>query len=227
MTDRVLPDLLPVSIGASSTRRSAGGRGRPAAALLGRGDRDQPRSLGALGTQSFFSPAAKHRVAIVLTDGESRPFDVRATARALAQPGVTPIFVQISSPGEAVYDSTGSRSPPTTPTRRADARGLAQAAGGEAFGESRARRRRGRRPRRARTGPARRRARGEHARARAVHRSRRPRAAAPPRLGGGSSSPCSIAAEAPGADALGGGPKRRPPAGVIPSRPRRNAATGP
>ena len=75
----------------------------------------------------------------MLTDGESRPFDVRQTARALGQsPGVTPIFVQISAPGEAVYDSTGrieSAYHPDPSSGQALA-SLAQAAGGRAFGES-------------------------------------------------------------------------------------------
>ena len=93
-------------------------------------------ALGALGTQSFYSPTAKHRVAIVLTDGESRPFDVRQTARALGQsPGVTPIFVHISSPGEAVYDSTGriESAYHSDPSSGQTLASLAQAAGGSTF----------------------------------------------------------------------------------------------
>ncbi len=139
MTDRVLPDLLPVSSRSvfDQTIREAVAVDQPppssddvTATTLG--------SLGVLGTQSFFVPSAKHRVAIVLTDGESRPFDVRATARALAHaPGVTPIFVQISSPGEDVFDADGKPEAAYHPdgSGAVALAGLARAAKGESFGE--------------------------------------------------------------------------------------------
>ena len=97
-------------------------------------------TLGSLGRhQSFFLPSARHRVAIVLTDGESRPFDVRATARALAHaPGVTPIFIQISSPGEDVFGADGKPEPAYHPdgSGAAALAGLARAAKGGSFGEN-------------------------------------------------------------------------------------------
>ncbi len=140
ITDHVLPDLMPVPSRAvfDQTVRQAVQVDNPPPATdsvtatnLG--------ALGALGTQSFYSPAAKHRVAIVLTDGESRPFDVRQTARALGQsPGVTPIFVHISSPGEAVYDSTGriESAYHSDPSSGQTLSSLAQATGGSRFSES-------------------------------------------------------------------------------------------
>jgi len=95
-------------------------------------------ALGSLGTQSFFSPSARHRVAIVLTDGESRPFDLRQTARALGHaPGVTPIFVQISSSGEDVFDANGDPEPGyhPDPSSSETLAGLAQATRGRTFHE--------------------------------------------------------------------------------------------
>src|SRR5262249_32958925 len=76
LNDRVLPDLLPVPDRDSfeQTVRQAVAVDNPppetsavTATTLG--------ALGALGTQSFFAPFARHRVVIVLTDGESRTFD--------------------------------------------------------------------------------------------------------------------------------------------------------
>jgi hypothetical protein len=81
LTDRVLPNLLPVS-----DRDSFDQTVRQAVQV----DNPPPESdgvtattlaaLGALGAQSFYSPSTRHRIAIVLTDGESRPFDAGRTA---------------------------------------------------------------------------------------------------------------------------------------------------
>jgi len=110
LTDRVLPDLLPVPDRDSfeqTIRRAVQIDNPPpesdavTATTLG--------ALGAVGTQSFFSPAARHRVAIVLTDGESRQFDASQTAQALR--GVTPIFIRIGSTREDIFDAGGQPEP--------------------------------------------------------------------------------------------------------------------
>jgi hypothetical protein len=139
LTDNVLPDLLPVPGRGvfEQTVRQAAQVGNPPPASNGV-TATSLGALGALGTQSFFAPSAKHRVAVVLTDGESRPFDVRQTARALAHaPRVTPIFIQISSPGESVFGPGGQ--PETAyhpdPSSSEALATLAQAAGGTVFRE--------------------------------------------------------------------------------------------
>jgi hypothetical protein len=137
LTDHVLPYLMPVPDAAifeqTVNRAVAVDQPPPAtnsvtATSLG--------SLGALGTQSFFSPTARHRVAIVLTDGESRPFDQQQTARALGR--VTPIFIRIGGSDESVYDSNGQPESGYHPDPSAGVTlaGLAQAAHGKVFGES-------------------------------------------------------------------------------------------
>ncbi len=138
MTDRVLPDLLPVSSRSvfDQTIREAVAVDQPPPSS-GEVTATTLESLGALGTQSFFAPSARHRVAIVLTDGESRPFDVRATARALAHaPGVTPIFVQIAAPGEDVFGADGKPEAAYHPdgSGAVALAGLARAANGSSFG---------------------------------------------------------------------------------------------
>jgi hypothetical protein len=138
MTDRVLPDLLPVpgrDVFEQTIRQAVQVDNPPPstdavnATNLG--------ALGALGTQSYFSPSAKHRVVVVFTDGESRPFDVHQTARALAHaPGVTPIFVHIWSTGEDVF-AAGHPEPAYHPDASSGAAlaGLAAAGRGAMFRE--------------------------------------------------------------------------------------------
>ena len=95
-------------------------------------------ALGSLGTQSYFLPSAKRRIAIVLTDGESATFDVRQTARELAHaPGVTPIFIQFWSPDDSVFDPGGSRESAyhPDPSSKATLASLAQASHGFLFDE--------------------------------------------------------------------------------------------
>jgi hypothetical protein len=139
LTDHVLPDLLPVpDAGAfDQTVRQAVQVDQPPPATSAV-NATNLGALGALGTQNFFTPSAKHRVAIVLTDGESRPFDQQQTARALEHaPGVTPIFIRIASHGELVYGAgghpeAGYRPDPSSAETVAD---LAHAAGGRSFSE--------------------------------------------------------------------------------------------
>ena len=109
LTDRVLPDLFP-DARPDVFERTVDGAVRvdnpppqtdaPTATSLG--------ALSVLGTQNFFSPSARHRLVVVFTDGESRPYDLQATARALRRgPGVKTLFVHVGSPGEAVFGADG------------------------------------------------------------------------------------------------------------------------
>jgi hypothetical protein len=138
LTDRVLPDLLPNADPSvfRGTIEQAVAIERPppastdvTASTLG--------ALGAIGTQNFFPPAATRRLVLVLTDGESRPFDPRQVAHALAAgPGVRLILVHVWAAGEAVY--VGGRAEPGYRVDPASAQALASlasAAGGAVFGE--------------------------------------------------------------------------------------------
>jgi len=94
--------------------------------------------LGSLGTQNFYSPTARQRLAIVLTDGESRAFDVQQTARALGQaPGVHVIFIHVWSSAETVFGTDGKpeQGYHVDLGSRVALDGLANAAGGSVFGE--------------------------------------------------------------------------------------------
>ena len=76
-------------------------------------------ALGALGTENFFPATVKKRLVVVLTDGESRPFDAGQIAHALGSgPGVQVVFVHVWADGEAVFDGAhaeqGYRELPTS-----------------------------------------------------------------------------------------------------------------
>jgi hypothetical protein len=107
LTDRVLPDLLPVAgretFTATVERAVRIGQPPPA------DDSPVATSLGALravGTLGYFEPAARHRLLVVLTDGESAPFDAQHVARALRDARVRTVLVHVWRPGEAVYAGT-------------------------------------------------------------------------------------------------------------------------
>jgi hypothetical protein len=137
MTDRVVPSLLPnadLSVFADTLNRAVQLETPPPissdvlATELG--------SLGSLGTQNFFPPSARHRVAVVLTDGEGVSFDPNAVARQLAAGGVKLVIVHVWNRHEAVYDSgVPEQAYQTRPQSNAAIASLVTAAGGRAFGE--------------------------------------------------------------------------------------------
>jgi hypothetical protein len=94
-------------------------------------------ALGALGTQNYFPRSARRRLVVVLTDGESVPFDPRQVARQLAAgPGIHLVLVHVSAPGEGVY-SNGRPEPGYHENAASVAAlsSLAAAAGGSDFSE--------------------------------------------------------------------------------------------
>ena len=139
LTDNVLPDLFPVPDQGvfDQTVGEVARVGNPSPAT------DAVRatslaSLGALGTQSFFPPTAKRRVAIVLTDGESTPFDTRQTgARLSRKPGVATIFIHVGGDKERVFDPGGRAETAyhSDSSSAATLASLAQASGAKVFDE--------------------------------------------------------------------------------------------
>jgi hypothetical protein len=139
LTDRVLPDLLPVANpeAFSQTLGQAVAIDRPApstSAVVA----TSLAGLSALGTQNFFQPSTRRRVAVVLTDGESRSFDPAAVARGLgAGRGVRLVLVRVGSPEDRIY--AGGRLDQAyrpQPGAGASLAALASATGGTVFGEN-------------------------------------------------------------------------------------------
>jgi hypothetical protein len=139
LTDRVLPDLLPVA-----DRNGFDG-------VLERTVRIEippPRestvrattyaALGDIPAGGYFDPAASHRVVVLLTDGESNLVDSAEVARALAgKPTDDLLAIRFWQSGEEVYGSGGKPDAAyrPDPSGRVVLRGLAAATGGRAFEE--------------------------------------------------------------------------------------------
>jgi hypothetical protein len=107
--------------------------------------------LMTLRNQGYFNPTTKHRFAIVLTDGESGPFDPAALRQSLSlsqpvsvfpgrpifrvEPPVSLLVVRVGSPTDKIYDSlhrveAAYRAPPQA---AANTQSLARSTHGQAF----------------------------------------------------------------------------------------------
>src|SRR3954451_22153111 len=96
LTDRVLPDLFPTA-----------DRGTFQSVVRSVSLEDPPpressvtatafSALGPVGSQGFFERAVRHRVLVLLPDGEMRPFDAAGVASALAAgPGVRLVVARV------------------------------------------------------------------------------------------------------------------------------------
>jgi hypothetical protein len=106
VTDRTLPHLFPTGdedVFRATLEKAIGiERPPPVHSLLRRVT--SLESLGAVATQSFFSPEAKRRVLVVFTDGETLP-GTRARLGPLFQrpPGISTVFVHVWGREERVY----------------------------------------------------------------------------------------------------------------------------
>jgi hypothetical protein len=139
LTDRVLPNLLPAPDPATfdATVRQTLAINQPPP----REQAVRATTFGALaevpGT-GYFSPSAKHRVIVLLTDGESAPFDPGAITRGLAaKPRTQLLAVQFWQKDEAIYAASGLPNPnyrpdPTSKTQLAQ---LAASTHGRVFTE--------------------------------------------------------------------------------------------
>jgi hypothetical protein len=138
LTDRALPNLLPFADAApfDATVERAIGIDRPPpqevnvnATILA--------PLGELATQGYFSTSARRRLLVLLTDGESRSYDVGAVARTLRAGHVSLILVHFWKAGERIYRPSGRPEAAYFPHEesRKELDRLASAAGGASFGE--------------------------------------------------------------------------------------------
>jgi hypothetical protein len=94
-------------------------------------------SLSRLASDNFFSSTATHRLMIVFTDGETKPFLDRSLATLFRRPPVVhTIFVHVWSPEEHVF-AGGVPDPKYQPVPRSGywMRQLAEATGGQAYSE--------------------------------------------------------------------------------------------
>jgi hypothetical protein len=108
-TDRVLPNLFPTvdSAAFSSTVRSLRIESPP--------PREQSRvatdfgPLAAVRRSDFFTPAQTRRALVLITDGESGPFDGSVLARSLsARPAVHVFVLRVGAGGDRLYRRDGT-----------------------------------------------------------------------------------------------------------------------
>jgi hypothetical protein len=136
VTDRTLPHLFPTVDArsfAATVERSVGIE-RPPPAVFSTLATDLG-SLAAVGRQRFYSPDARRRVLVVLTDGETEQPEP-GLASAVRRARIDTVFVQVRRDAEAVY-LTAARDPAyrTDPASGARLARLADSIGGAAYGE--------------------------------------------------------------------------------------------
>ena len=105
LTDRVLPHLFPTAdrdVFVETVERALRPE-QPAPA-----ERSvQATALGALAgvpSGNVFDPSARRRLLVVVTDGESRPFDPASIRRVLAAARIGLVVVRVGDEAERVYD---------------------------------------------------------------------------------------------------------------------------
>ena len=116
LTDRSLPHLFPTvdqEAHALVVRRALGIERPP--------PRDRSvhatdfRSIEALADENYFGPQSVHRLVVLWTDGESRPFDAAALVRKLERHGVALVVVRVWHPDERVFGKDGRPEPAYRP----------------------------------------------------------------------------------------------------------------
>jgi hypothetical protein len=109
LTDRVLPNLLPVSDAATFDRvveRAVSIESPPPRASAVRATSYD--ALEGIPGAGYFDPQTQTRIVVVLTDGESAPVQTAEIAAAFAaHPGYHVLFVRFWRSNEAVYDEDG------------------------------------------------------------------------------------------------------------------------
>jgi hypothetical protein len=137
LTDRVLPDLLPVADVAGFdgvVTRAVQIESPPPRATAPRAT--SYAALGEIASGNVFAGSAKRRIVVLLTDGESEPVQTSDLARALA--GYRFMAVRFWNAAESVYGPGGKPEAAyrPDPTSAATFRDLAGALGGRSFDET-------------------------------------------------------------------------------------------
>jgi hypothetical protein len=137
LTDRVLPDLLPVADHAgfdAVVTKAVRIESPPPQQTAARAT--SYAALSQIATGNDFAPGAAKKIVVLLTDGESEPVPTSDVARALA--GYRFLTVQFWRSNESVYEPDGTREAAyrPDPTARATLHDLAAALGGRSFDES-------------------------------------------------------------------------------------------
>lgn len=141
MTDRTLPHLFPSAdeVAFRSTVEQTIGVEQPPPMAYFSTVGTTLASLAALQSRGFFAPSSRHRLLVVFTDGESRPFDEVALGTVLRRdPGIKTVFVHVWNRKERLY-TDGAPEPGYRPDPRsgAELERVARVTGGASFAEGR------------------------------------------------------------------------------------------
>lgn len=138
-TDRVLPHLFPSAdddVFVATLRRSIGiDRPPPQGSFATTATRLE--ALEAIVTRGYFSPTARSRLLVVITDGESVPVAGPKLGAAFRRPpGIDTVFVHVWDRDERVYDA-GQVEPQYSPDlqSRATLQRAAEVVGGSVYAE--------------------------------------------------------------------------------------------
>ncbi|HSC91605.1 MAG TPA: VWA domain-containing protein [Gaiellaceae bacterium] len=111
LTDRPLPHLYPTAdaeVFEQTMRRAVQVEHPPPLAPGARATTFEPLEVFS-GSDLFFSPRARRRLLVVLTDGESRPYDVSLLgARVLDGAPLQVVLVHVWQAGERIFDRRGT-----------------------------------------------------------------------------------------------------------------------
>jgi hypothetical protein len=137
VTDRMVPHLFPTVDGdalARTVERSVAIEQPPPRDLAVQVTHLD--AIGAAGRGNYFGPEARHRLLVVLTDGETVPVDAERLG-GLETAGADVVVIRIGDASESIYDGAGRRDPGYRPMAGSAARvaTLVAMAGGMAFGE--------------------------------------------------------------------------------------------
>lgn len=108
MTDRVLPHVFPTTDGRviSAALHEAMGVERPGPSVSFTSTPTTTlESLAAVPRFNYFSPTARKRVLLVLTDGETRPLEQDLSRAFRRRPAIETLFVRFWSADERIYES--------------------------------------------------------------------------------------------------------------------------
>jgi hypothetical protein len=118
LTDRVLPHLFPTP-GSNSfvavVDRAIGIERPPPDRRANKATAFS--ALGDIGRTAFFRRETRHRVMVVVSDGETLPVDFEALRERLGEARISAIFVQVWRGDEAVFSPAGERDPAYRPDR--------------------------------------------------------------------------------------------------------------
>jgi hypothetical protein len=139
LTDRVLPHLFPNTDADvfEATLERAIGIERPPPGGSFRTKATKLDALASVRSLRFFSPNAKQRLLVVLTDGETVPVNrARLAAQLLREPAIDTVFIQFWREGEHVYTRRVAEPQYVPdPTARSVLDGVAAAINGSVFSE--------------------------------------------------------------------------------------------